>query len=54
LLAAAGVPVEYHQADGMIHGFMHLLANRLQDGDTAISDAAAALRTALTVTAKNG
>ena len=53
-LDAAGVPVEYHEAHGMIHGFMHLLANRLRDGDTAISEAAAALRTTLTATASNG
>ena len=46
-LERAGVAVAYHEAKGMIHGFMHLLANRLDDGQRAIDDAAAALRTAL-------
>ena len=47
-LRAAGVPVAYHEAEGMIHGFMHLLANRLEDGQRAIDDTAAALKVALT------
>ena len=47
-LRTAGVPVAYHEAKGMIHGFMHLLANRLEDGQRAIDDTAAALKVALT------
>ena len=50
-LRNSGVPVEYHEAQGMIHGFMHLLANRLDDGQRAIDETASALRLALTAPA---
>jgi len=44
-LAAAGVPVTYTCYDGVVHGFASM-AGAMDDGHTAISEAAAALRRA--------